>query len=446
MEEWTTSERELSFEEAVDVAIRLQQNNQLDAAEDVLGKLREIGPNYPKLLHYSGVLAHQRGRSDEAIRLIERSLELEGDCADWHNNLGIVLKAANRRDEALAAYERAIALDPKHANAYNNLGVLLRAQGRHRDAEAAFRKATEISPKYAEAYHNLGLLLDSLNRRREAILCHFKVVTLCPHHPDARRLMAMAHCELGEIDKAIEIYKEWLEAEPDNPLARHMLAAVTGKDVPARTSDACVEKLFDRFADTFEDTLAGLQYQAPRLVAAMLEESAGAPSKSLDILDAGCGTGWCGPLVAPYARQLTGVDLSDQMMARAKQKNVYDELVKGELTRYLQSRPAAFDVVISADTLVYFGNLEDVTRAASDALRAGGMFIFTLEALVDAEADAFRIERHGRYSHSREYVERLFLAANLQPKIVRVELRLESGVPVPGLLVRGTKLNGVVRG
>jgi len=74
------------------------------------------------------------------------------------------------------------------------------------------------------------------------------------------------------------------------------------------------------------------------------------------------------------------------------------------------------------------------------------MFIFTLEALVDAEADAFRIERHGRYSHSREYVERLFLAANLQPKIVRGELRLESGVSVLGLLVRGTKLNGVVRG
>ena len=39
-------------------------------------------------------------------------------------------------------------------------------------------------------------------------------------------------------------------------------------------------------------------------------------SRSLDVLDAGCGTGLCGPLVAPYARRLVGVDLSEAMLAR----------------------------------------------------------------------------------------------------------------------------------
>ena len=57
------------------------------------------------------------------------------------------------------------------------------------------------------------------------------------------------------------------------------------------------------------------------------------PAKALDVLDAGCGTGLCGPLLAPYARRLVGVDLSARHARRRRsEKGVYDELVKGELT------------------------------------------------------------------------------------------------------------------
>ena len=87
---------------------------------------------------------------------------------------------------------------------------------------------------------------------------------------------------------------------------------------------------------SFESKLERLSYRAPALVAAMLEDSGLEPSKRLDVLDAGCGTGLCGPLVAPYARRLVGVDLSEGMLAHAKEKNVYDALMKAELTDYLQ--------------------------------------------------------------------------------------------------------------
>ena len=108
--------------------------------------------------------------------------------------------------------------------------------------------------------------------------------------------------------------------------------------------------------------------------------------ESLDVLDAGCGTGLCGPLVAPYARRLVGVDLSEGMLARARARNVYDELVRRELTAYLHDCTGAFDVIVSADTLVYFGPLEEVLAAAGNALRAGGVLIFTVEELPAAGA------------------------------------------------------------
>ena len=64
--------------------------------------------------------------------------------------------------------------------------------------------------------------------------------------------------------------------------------------------------------------LAKLLYRAPALVAAMVADSEIPAAKNLDVLDIGCGTGLCGPLVAPYARRLVGVDLSGRMLAQAE--------------------------------------------------------------------------------------------------------------------------------
>jgi predicted TPR repeat methyltransferase len=440
MEEPPTTDRAVSLDEAISIAIRLQQSDQWVAAGDMYRRILEVAPEYPDAVHYSGVLAHQEGRSEKAVELIARSLELEPRRADWYSNLAIVLRDQLNLDEAVVACQRAIALDPAHANAHNNLGVLLRAQGKPVEAEAAYRAAIRVSPEHSDAYTNLGILLNGQKRTQEAVACFCKVITFRPKHPEARRLLALAHCMLGEIDEAVAVFDEWLKEEPDHPIARHMIAACSGRDVPARASDGFIEQTFDSFAGSFDAKLAKLQYRAPALVAAMLEDPDLEGSKSLDVLDAGCGTGLCGPLVAPYARRLVGVDLSARMLAQAQARGVYDELVKGELTAYLRDSPRAFDVIVSADTLVYFGPLDSVVLASADALRPGGRLIFTVEETIDARSDAgYSISPHGRYSHTRPYLERVLADANLQPEIVPAELRLEAGDPVAGLVVRATK-------
>ncbi|MGH9370488.1 MAG: tetratricopeptide repeat protein [Vicinamibacterales bacterium] len=435
------TQREVSFEEAMAIAILFQKNGQLAEAEDVYCKILAIEPDHPDALHFAGVLAHQQGRSDEAIDLIERSLELVPDRADCYSNLGIIFKAQGRLDDAVAAYQRAIVINPAHPNAHSNLGVLLRAQGRLVEAEEAYRTAIRLDPEHIDAYHNLGVLLASQRRTQEAVVCYCKVTTLSPKHPAARRLLAMAHCTLGEPGKAVEIFERWLEEEPESPVARHMLAACSGEAVPARASDAYIELCFDEFAASFDAKLARLSYRAPAIIGAMLADSGLEASKRLDVLDAGCGTGLCGAHVAPYARRLTGVDLSGGMLTAAKEKQVYDELVKEELTGYLRNHAAAFDLIVSADTLVYFGSLEEAASAASAALRPGGALLFTVEEWTEAAAsEEFRIGTHGRYSHTRGYVERVLTQSGLHPEIVRAELRMESGVPVAGLAVRAMKL------
>jgi predicted TPR repeat methyltransferase len=181
-------------------------------------------------------------------------------------------------------------------------------------------------------------------------------------------------------------------------------------------------------------------YRAPALVAEMLADSEPSASECLEVLDAGCGTGLCGPLVAPYARRLVGVDLSARMLAHARERNVYDELVQAELTAYVGEFTEAFDVIVSADTLVYFGSLDGVVAAAATALRPGGRLIFTVEELLVAGSQAaYSISANGRYRHTTRYLHRVLADANLRPAIVQAELRLEAGDPVPGLVVRATK-------
>ena len=79
-------------------AILLQKNEQFDEAQELYRRVLEAAPDHPRALHYAGVLAHQQGRNDEALALIERSLALVPDQADWYSNLGIVLQSDGRLD------------------------------------------------------------------------------------------------------------------------------------------------------------------------------------------------------------------------------------------------------------------------------------------------------------------------------------------------------------
>ena len=440
MDEPDLPPRELTLDEAVRLAILLQKNEQFAEAREIYRRVLETDPNHADALHFAGVLAHQEGRSEDAVRLIEESLALLPNRPDCYNNLGIVLQSIGELDRAIEAYERAISLDANHANAYSNLGVLLRARGRPRESEAAYRAAIRLDPEHIDAYTNLGILLNGLERTEEAAACFCRVITLRPKHREARRLLALAHCALGEVGEAVKIFEEWLREDPDDPVARHMLSACTGRDVPARASNGFVEKTFDSFAASFESKLQALSYRAPALVAASVEAAGVRASNDLEVLDAGCGTGLCGRLLSPYARRLVGVDLSGGMLSHAKEKECYDELVQAELTGYLRANPNQFDLIVSADTLVYFGDLKTVFAAVSNALRPNGIFVCTLEHAVGADtALDYRLEPHGRYSHSRAYVERLAAGHALDPAIESAQLRMEAGAPVAGLIVRSRK-------
>jgi predicted TPR repeat methyltransferase len=159
------------------------------------------------------------------------------------------------------------------------------------------------------------------------------------------------------------------------------------------------------------------------------------------MLDAGCGTGLCGPLLRRYARRLVGVDLAEGMLAKARERDIYDALTAGELTAFMAGQRQAFDVIVSADTLVYFGDLAAVTHAAADALRDNGILAFSLERLApENTAPGYHLAEHGRYGHHAGYVRRMLGEAGLT--VIAIDdatPRNEGGVAVAGLVIVARK-------
>ena len=97
-------------------------------------------------------------------------------------------------------------------------------------------------------------------------------------------------------------------------------------------------------------------------------------------------------------------------------------------------------MIVSADTLVYFGPLEDVVGGGGRCAAARRTAHLHRGGMSDAGSEAgYSLSHHGRYSHTRQYLERVLSAAGLRPEIVPAELRLEAGDPVEGLVVRATK-------
>jgi predicted TPR repeat methyltransferase len=254
--------------------------------------------------------------------------------------------------------------------------------------------------------------------------------------------LAVTFQQWRRTEEAVAVVEQWLSHEPASPIACHFLAAYTGRDLPARAADEYIRSTFDHFARTFDTKLQHLEYHAPEMVAAAVAKALGGPQGNLDVLDAGCGTGWCGPLLRPYAGRLSGVDLSPAMLERARARQVYDHLIEGELTAHLQAAADRYDLVASADTLVYFGDLRPVFAAAAAALRRGGLLIFTLERAIrdDAEGQGFFLQRHGRYCHSEDYVRSRLAEAGLSIREMTFGiLRKELGEAVHGILATACK-------
>ena len=423
-------------------ALAQHQAGRLEEARYGYRELLAHAPGHAAATHFLGVALHQGGQHAEGLQLVRASLAAEPAVSEWHNTLGNMLAALGRQDEAVDAFLRALDLAPRSAIAWNNLGALLLAQDNVEAAVTALQNAVAIDPAFRDALSHLGDALSRTGDTHAAALSYCAEYVLRPAAETQRHALGLAFSQLGRYEEAAGVYAAWLADEPGHPIAQHLLQACRGQSCEQGASQAYLQAYFDGFADSFERKLVGqLDYRVPAALAPTLQ-ALGAQPRSVRVLDAGCGTGLCGVALRPFARRLTGVDLSAKALAQAADKGLYDALHQDEIVHYFANCTAAsFDLVVAADTLIYFGDLRAFLAGARDALAPGGWLVASFEEWqapgpVHGGAPGYLLNATGRYSHRANHVQASLAPAGFAlVRSDRMALRKELGQPVPGLLV-----------
>ncbi len=284
--------------------------------------------------------------------------------------------------------------------------------GRLSDARRLYEQMLEARPDDAEAWNGLGLVIDECGDTENAMECWRKAIALRADYAEPHNHLGLALDRLNDEAGAIAEWKEAARLRPDWVEPRYYLSAAKEGEVTTSAPARYVAKLFDKYAEDFDHhLLRQLEYRAPELIAEAIER-AGVKSAA-EVIDLGCGTGLCGLKVRAMAGRMVGVDLSPKMIEKARERNIYDELVAGDLMDVLRQRRGDVDLILAADVFVYVGELAGVYAAAKAALRVGGVLAFTVEKTFANEADLVLRESR-RFSHSRSYIERLTAATEME--------------------------------
>jgi predicted TPR repeat methyltransferase len=348
-----------------------------------------------------GVVHFEASRLTDAERSFEAALALAPGRASVLANLGAARVRLGKFADALPVLEQAVAAEPGHADAWGHLGTACAETGHMEDALKAFDRALQINPDLTEGWSRLGGVLR----------------------------------ELGQLEEAAGCFERAIALGADDDLHRYYLASVRGGSTPPAPPREYVETLFDSYADDFQGHLTGaLRYQAHEVLVRHLPAPPAARGRWRSVLDLGCGTGLCGPLVRGRADRLEGVDLSARMLAQAGASGAYDALFQAEIGAWLSGALRQDDLVLAADVFIYVGALESVFASVARVLAPGGTFAFSVEEWTGG--DGLRLMPSLRYAHSEAYVRRLAAAHGLQVlNTVRAPIREDQRRPIDGLYV-----------
>ena len=253
---------------------------------------------------------------------------------------------------------------------------------------------------------------------------------LDPAFAAARHALGLAWLEAGEPDRAIEALSALAATPFAADAAANIAAANALKDTP-RSPPGYVRHLFDQFSARYDDAmLRELTYRA-HLILRDLADLLLVKRRALDILDLGCGTGLAGVSFAGIARRLDGVDLSPQMIERARARGIYRRLTVADMETALAEDGPSYDLILAADSLVYIGDLGPVFRGAHRRLKPGGLLLFTVERHMES---GYALGPKRRYRHGEDYLRREASTSGLDcMALLQCTPREDGGNPVDGL-------------
>jgi predicted TPR repeat methyltransferase len=377
------------------------KQNQLDAAKTQFNNVLSLNPEHINAQFYQGIISLTHDKLDEAEKAFQAVLAQSKEHPDALANLGVIALKREQGQQAITYFSQALAFDEHHEDARNNLAATFMHYDRFENALTHYALLLEKYPNNLEYHYNAGVAEMALGQLEHATK-HFELILKHnpKHHACLTNLASIAQ-RLGHTQKAISYLTHARDVNPHDKSSEFMLDAFKHGKEQRPACPEYAQNLFDNYALHYEKHMTQtLEYSVPRHMAQTLHLLI--PTMHVTrALDLGCGTGLSGIILREISQHLTGVDLSPKMLAHARDKAVYDELIEAELITYLTQDKTTYDLISAADVLPYLGDLAPLFEHVKAHLTAQGLFILTHEI---SDTANWLLQTTARFAHHPRYL------------------------------------------
>jgi tetratricopeptide (TPR) repeat protein len=151
-------------EKLIKTGLELAASGDFDEAEK---RFRGSAQNYPSAEAYTywGWMEHKLGRTDHAIELCKKAIEIDADFGNPYNDIGSYLISKGDLDAAITWLEKAIDAVRYIPRQYPhiNLGRVYLLKGMPKLAVEHLRKALDYTPEDTALIRSIEKILSSLN-------------------------------------------------------------------------------------------------------------------------------------------------------------------------------------------------------------------------------------------------------------------------------------------
>jgi len=188
------------------------------------------------------------GKLGDARACFQKAVELEPDCHEAWNNIGLTYYREGNLDKAGDAYMNAIELEPGFIPSITNLGAVRHQQRKLDKATGLYRLALDLSQgKDAEIQYNYANVLRDQKNYDKAREHYIKSIELRPDFPAAHNGLGATYFCLKKFSDAEREIKAAIRLKPDYALAYYHLGLL--------------EAARDRYAEAIKAYEDSLKYE-----------------------------------------------------------------------------------------------------------------------------------------------------------------------------------------
>jgi tetratricopeptide (TPR) repeat protein len=203
------------------------QTGQITEAEARCRLCLDFSPDYWECYNHLGVIAHIRGKPDEAMKFFKEAISKNDRYTDAHNNIGVIFMERGDLSAALDQFEAAIQLQPENLDARANAGQALFKMQRYEEAYHQFLTCNEVDPANTGCRLGMALIAGVKGDHAEAEQQALRCTQGDPSNVDCWSTLCLAFLKQLKCQQAAEACNVALSLRPDAVEARENMGRAT---------------------------------------------------------------------------------------------------------------------------------------------------------------------------------------------------------------------------